>query len=113
MIRNLTPHAVQVMTADGQVQLRPDAPPARLVEHATKAGSVEVAGVTVELFDLSADQVENLPAARSGVWLVVSRVVAESCPQRRDLVFPYHEVRDSAGRITACSAFGRPARKHG
>lgn len=109
MIRNLTPHPVHVVTAKGQAEITPDAPPARLRQEAIAAGSVDVDGAAVELFDIGTEGVENLPAPQSGVWLVVPRVVAEACPERRDLVFPYREVRDSAGRVIACSALGRTA----
>lgn len=109
MIRNLTPHPVQVVIAERQVELGPDAPPARLRQEATVAGSVDVDGAAVELFDIGTDGVDDLPAPQPGVWLVVSRMVAEACPERRDLVFPYREVRDNAGHVIACSALGRPA----
>jgi hypothetical protein len=52
--------------------------------------------------------VEELPAPQPGVWLVVPRVVADACPGRRDLVFPYREVRDDTGRVIGCTALGRP-----
>lgn len=110
MICNLTPHPVHVMTANGRVELAPDAPPARLRQEAIAAGSVDVDGSAVELFDIGTNGVEDLPAPQPGVWLVVPRVVAEACPERRDLVFPYREVRDSTGRIIACSALGRTVR---
>lgn len=111
MIRNLTPHPVHVAIPGRQVELAADAPPARLRQEAIAAGSVDVDGAEIELFDIGTNGVEGLPAPRPGVWLVVPRVVAEACPERRDLVFPYREVRDSAGRVIACSALGRTARK--
>lgn len=109
MIRNLTPHPVHVVIPERQVELAPDGPPARLRQQAIAAGSVDVDGAAVELFDIGADGVEDLPAPRLGVWLFVPRVVAEACPERRDLVFPYREVRDDAGRVIGCAALGRPA----
>ncbi len=111
MIRNITRHPVHIVTADGQVELAPDAPPVRLRQEATAAGWVDVDGGGVELFDIGADGVDDLPAPRPGMWLVVPRVVAEACPERRDLVFPYREVRDNAGRVIGCAALGRTARQ--
>lgn len=111
MIRNLTPHPVHVVIPERQVELAPDAPPARLREEAIGVGSVDVDGAAVELFDIAADEAVDLPAPRPGVWLVVSRMVAEAYPERRDLVFPYREVRDHAGRVIGCAALGRPARE--
>jgi hypothetical protein len=97
-----------MMTPDGQVKLAPDGPPARLRQDAATAGWVQVDGMAVELFDVDTDEVQDLPPPRPGVWLVVSRTVAAACPERRDLVFPYREVRDHAGRIIGCAALGRP-----
>ncbi|MGH8918123.1 MAG: hypothetical protein ACRD0H_07270 [Actinomycetes bacterium] len=99
------------MTPDGQVELTPETPPARLRQDATAAGWIDVNGSAVELFDISADRVEDLPAPRPGVWLVVPRVVADACTERRDLVFPYREVRDDMGRVIGCAALGRPAQE--
>ncbi len=107
MIRNLTRHPVHIVTAEGQVELAPDTPPARLRQEATAAGWVDVDGGVVELFDIGVTEVEDLPAPRPGMWLVVPRVVADACPKRRDLVFPYREVRDDTGRVIGCAALGR------
>lgn len=38
-------------------------------------------------------------------------MVVEAYPERRDLVFPYREVRDNAGRVIGCAALGRTARQ--
>lgn len=108
MIRNLTRHPVHVVTPTGQVELAPEAPAAHLRQQATVTGSVEVGGAAVDLFDISADGVADLPPPAPGVWLVVPRVVADACPERRDLVFPYREVRDDTGRVVGCTALGRP-----
>jgi hypothetical protein len=108
MIRNLTPHAVQIITPWGNVELQPDPPVARLRQRAREAGSVEVDGTSVDLFDIAAEGVDDLPPPRPDTWLVVSRLVAETCPERSDLVFPYGEVRDHAGRVIGCTALGRP-----
>lgn len=111
MIRNLTRHPVHIVTADGQVELAPDAPPVRLRQEATAAGWVDVDGGVVELFDIGADGVEDLPAPAAGVWLIVPRIVADACPERHDLVFPYREVRDDVGRVIGCAALGRPVQE--
>ncbi len=109
MIRNLTPHTVHLVTAAGTVQLPPEASPARLRQEATATGHIEADGATLQLFDVGVGGVENLPAFHAGVWLVVPRLIADACPERRDLVFPYHEVRDDAGRVVGCRALGRVA----
>ncbi len=42
----------------------------------------------------------DLPPAQPGARYIVSRITALAARRRRDLVFPFGEVRDSAGRIT-------------
>jgi len=44
-------------------------------------------------------QVTGLPAARPGTRYVVPRVTALAAGHRRDLVFPFGEVRDTSGRV--------------
>lgn len=108
MIRNLTPHAVDIITRWGNVQLQPDQAVVRLRQRVKEAGSVEVDGRPVELFDITAEGVDDLPPPQPEVWLLVPRLVAEACPERSDLIFPYREVRDHAGRVVGCTALGRP-----
>jgi len=111
MIRNLTPHPIHVVILERMIELVPEAPPARLRQEAAAAGYVDMDGTTVELFDITVDGVDDLPEAQPGVWLVVPRVVADACSERQDLVFPYREVRDRAGRVVGCAALGRPVRR--
>ncbi len=116
MIRNLTPHTVQLVTAVGPVLLPPDESPARIRQWATPAGQVAVggndaSGAEIDLFDVHDGGVDGLPAPQSGLYLVVPRVVAYACPERHDLVFPYREVRDDTGRVIGCAALGRTAQE--
>lgn len=116
MIRNLTPHTVHLVTPAGPVLLPSDGSPARIRQRATLACRVTVdsndaSGVEVDLFNIHDGEVDGLPAPRSGVYLVVPRVIAYACPERHDLVFPYHEVRDETGCVVGCAALGRTARE--
>ncbi len=108
MIRNFTPHVIHLVTPAGQVQLPPDGPPARIRQSAVPAGRVPARDTEVELFDVHDGGVDGLPDPQPDVYLVVPRVVAYACPERRDLVFPYQEVRDDTGRVIGCTALGRP-----
>lgn len=47
---------------------------------------------------------------RRQTLLIVSRLVAEACPERDDLVVPDDTVRDDAGRIIGCRALARVGR---
>jgi hypothetical protein len=105
---NLTPHPVVVAGPGGRVEL-PSAGVARVVDHeraSTRLGGMDV--VEVQFGD-----VQGLPDPAPGVLLVVSRVVALALPGRSDLLFPYGELRDAAGRIEAVRALARVARDPG
>lgn len=56
---------------------------------------------------LALGEVTDLPDPEDGVILIVSRVVAQALPSRRDLWFPHDMVRDEQGRITGARALGR------
>ncbi|HEU0088848.1 MAG TPA: hypothetical protein VFQ77_14580 [Pseudonocardiaceae bacterium] len=111
MIRNFTPHDVHLATVAGRVRVPPDGPPARIRQRAVPVGRVAVHDTEIELFDVHDGGVDGLPDPQPGVYLVVPRVVAYACPERRDLVFPYQEVRDENGRVIGCAALGRTLRE--
>lgn len=46
--------------------------------------------------------VSDLPDPVPGTVYVVSRVVAEACPDRSDLLIPGEAVRDQGGRVIGC-----------
>lgn len=47
-------------------------------------------------------EVTDLPAPREGTRYIVSRLVAEACKDRKDLVIPGPAVRDEDGRVIGC-----------
>ncbi len=109
---NLTPHPVRVLTGTGGPGhvLRAAGPPARLVERAEPAGRLRLADdLVVPLVTLTHGGVENLPAPRPGVYYVVSRLVADACPERDDLLVPHDLVRDEEGNAVACRGFALDA----
>lgn len=59
------------------------------------------------------DRLVGLPAAQAGVRYVVSRITAFAARDRGDLVFPFGEIRDSRGQVTAAQGLAafrpRPA----
>jgi hypothetical protein len=55
--------------------------------------------------------VEGLPDPAPDTRYIVSRTVAEACPDRDDLLIPDDTVRDEAGRIVACRGFATVARQ--
>jgi hypothetical protein len=51
-------------------------------------------------FDATPDDIPLAP--QTGVWLIVSALVAQAHPERSDLLFPDELVRDSAGKVIGC-----------
>ncbi len=106
---NLCPHDVVVVLDHGQLVLRPDGPPARCVVERVHAGDIRTDGWTVPVVESRVVQAPVLPDERSGILLIVSRMVAEAVPDRSDLVFPDGLVRDEGGTVVGCSGFARLA----
>lgn len=103
-LRNLTPHPVHIVDADGTtiLDLPAAAMAARVAQHVTETGSV--CGVPIHTVTYTG--VTDLPDAADDVLLIVSRVVADHTP-RHDLVVPDDEVRDARGHVIACRALAR------
>lgn len=97
--KNLTPHAIHWHREKG-------------IETIPASGIIPRCSVVEEktlhdwLVSPKLGEVQNLPAQEAGKWLVVSRIVAEACPQRADLIFPHDLVRDDKGNIIGCRKFG-------
>lgn len=103
-IRNLTPHPVVV----AGVTIPPEpSPPPRVAEEATQVETVTISGHTVPVVEVRLGQVTGLPEPQPDTLLIVSRMVAEAAPTRRDLVVPYDAIRDGDGRIIGVRALGR------
>lgn len=107
---NLNPHEVVLIGGGQQLVLPPSGTVPRLVlggGTTVTVGALGAGGGTGEEtpVTLSLTYGEGLvgldpplPDPQPGVLYVTSRVVAEHCPQRDDLVWPHELVRDTAGR---------------
>lgn len=106
---NLTPHAVNVCSADGNVLLTIPASGivARCVARTVRIGEVVVDGTLVPLTSTEFGEVENLPEPAEDTVYIVSTLVAQRCKERNDVVVPAESVRDAQGRIVGCTSFGR------
>jgi hypothetical protein len=104
-IINKTPHAIDVVTADGTVTITPTLPAARVT---TKRVPVEpVDGIPVDRVEFG--PVVDLPAPQDGVFLLVSAIVA-SAPEaknRTDLLVVGEAIRDATGKVTGCKGLSR------
>lgn len=104
---NLTPHPVTLLVGDRTLMIPPEPTPARCSETRSVVGTVEVDGLEVPVTRVGFGQVQGLPAPREGVLYVVSRMVAEACRDRADLVIPDDLVRDAEGRIIGARSLAR------
>lgn len=99
-IINLTPHTV---TVNGTA-IPPDGRVPRVGEVVKPAGEITLpGGATVPVVTVRPGAVEGLPAPQPDTMLIVSRMVAEAAPERRDLVVPHGLVRDGQGRVVGCA----------
>ena len=99
---NLTPHEVTVRADEGDISW-PTSGIARVEDYAEPIAPL--GGVPAVV--LATGKVVGLPDPVPGVVYIVSRVLAGAVPDRRDIVFPFGEIRDEAGRIVAVSALAR------
>ena len=106
-VRNLTPHAVTLVGQDRSVRLFPHGAVPRVAEKPERSSAIMVDQLHVPLHDIRVGSVFDLPDPEDDVVLMVPRVVAAACPGRADLVVPFDEVRDSAGRVIGCRALAR------
>lgn len=99
-IRNLTPHAVNLLVNGEYVEYPPDGVVPRV-------STVELP--IEEEFPFEAVKVVygdvcDLPDPEENVILIVSKMCADARPARRDLWYPTKLVRDEQGRIVGCDA---------
>lgn len=109
-LRNLTPHPVTIITDVGSVHLPPEPgtrPHIDEIREATEPVFVE--GLPVPTVRVVGGSAVDLPEPKPGTLFVVSRVIAEACPERTDLLVPYDLVRDETGRVIACRSLARIA----
>lgn len=100
-IVNLTPHAVTVFSGGKQLVFPPVATPARVEMTRQPAGQVN----SIPVVRVLVGEVVNLPEPDEGTMFVVSRVVAEACPSRHDLLVTDGAVRDQQGSVVGCTGF--------
>lgn len=107
---NLTPHDVVILNDHGRLVIPPVARPARITEHRHVVDHIDtVEGMTIDVVVASPGVVEELPPPEPGTLFLVSRLVAERCPHRPDLLYPVDLVRDATGTVIACRRLARVA----
>lgn len=51
--------------------------------------------------------ITGLPDAKPGTYYIVSKILAQACPEREDLIFPGTLVRNGSGDVVGCIDFSR------
>lgn len=102
IIRNATPHALQILREDGPPAVFPvDLPAPRLAVTRDTLPSID--GFAVARPTMG--QTTGLPDPVDGVYYVVSALVADANRDRRDLLSPGELVRDDAGKVVGAKGF--------
>ncbi len=102
MLVNLTPHDINIIVEDDlDIRIPMCENPPRTSHTRRRVG--DVAGIPLNRVEF--DKTKDIPAKKEDTYHIVSRVVAESCPERDDLLVPDETVRDANGKIIGCTAF--------
>jgi hypothetical protein len=107
-IKNLTPHPVTICTQQGKVifTFPACAKPARLDVKTESGKSILFEGFEVPISKTVFGNPVNLPNPEKGVYLIVSQIIKNAYPNRKDLLLPAQVVRDSNNNIIGCQSLG-------
>lgn len=102
---NLTPHVITLITEKGEIKIQPSGTIARVAVTREKIGEVTVSNnIIIPVYKNKFGSVENLPDPQPDTLYIVSSLVAQAVPDRKDVVIPDDSVRDSEGRIIGAKA---------
>jgi len=109
---NLTPHAVTVCDPTGAViaTIPPSGQLARVKPLPVVVGAVEIDGHSVPVRVNDYGPLQGLPDPAPDTLFIVSLLAASAAARLgriADIIVPDDTVRDSAGQILGCRAFGR------
>lgn len=103
LIVNKTPHTVYVYDDDSILlaEYQPDSVPVRIKADVKRIGDLAEIPLTSTVYG----DLEGLPDEQPGVYYIVSGLVKAACPERKDLLVPSEQLRDSEGRVIGCKSF--------
>lgn len=104
-IINLTPHEVTIVNGDNKLIYDPSGVIARVTAKTVYTGEVINSFIPVSKTEYG--EVENLPEYEEGTVYIVSSLVAQRVPDRKDVFIPNESIRDEKGRIVGCRSLGR------
>ena len=77
--------------------------PARVILEHKLVGAVD--GILI--YRWFTEDIVNLPEPKPGTYYIVSKMLAQACPERKDLIFPGTVVRNADGHIVGYVDFYR------
>lgn len=109
---NLTPHVVTLLVGDEAIEF-PSEGCARLGFDSKTKDMIRIQGDSGVAYgfpieDVNIGEAVGLPAPQEGKMYIVSQLLVNQLPDRRDLVAPKQLVRDKANNVIGCRSFGRP-----
>lgn len=108
---NLTPHPLNVKTADGEyITIPPSGDVARVVYDRLPPEQVRIDGHEISISVAGAPrEIIGLPEPEEGVVLIVAKAVSDAVPNRGDLMSPGRLIRDEDGTVIGCDGLTRRA----
>ncbi len=120
-IINLTPHPIQLLDGsncnfdikcrsyrvDGDVIVIKTFAPEGICPRCSQKEQLVDNIDGIDIFRMEFGKVDNLPQEQEDTYYIVSALVAQACPDRKDFLIPAHMVRNAEGRILGCLAFSR------
>lgn len=123
MIINCTPHDVVIygvtscMLQDGRPYIREEGEeypePLRVYPAAAEPARVtfkqKIDGMVdgILIYRWFTEDIVNLPEPKPDTYYIVSKMLAQACPERKDLIFPGTVVRNADGHVIGCVDFSR------
>lgn len=100
-IKNMTPHSVKLLKDDGSiVEIRPESIPARVEIIIEPLKLID--GINLVFTTYNSDEAAKVLPEIEGVYYIVSNVVKQAFPDRKDLLSPSGLIRDFAGNVVCC-----------
>ena len=123
MVINCTPHDVNIYTPsgcymrDGCLYRREDEiefpQPFRTYPAAKEPARVTFVQKTAGMADgiliywWAPEELVNLPEPKPDTYYIVSKMLAQACPEREDFILPGNLVRNESGDVVGCIDFSR------
>ena len=101
---NCTPHPVNICDENGTTLriIEPNGTPIRLASRTVPAGEHD--GIPLSRTEFG--EPVGLPEPEEGTLFIVSQIVKNALPERRDLLVPAEVVRNGNGVIMGCRSLG-------